>query len=415
LKEIRVGILGLGSVGRSLVKIIQDNHIRIMKEYGIDIKVKRVYGKKEEIAKLEGVKDIHITNNVEEVIFGDRIDIVCETMAGQDPEVTRKHIIRTLKGKKSVIISSSKALATDMKEIIKAVADNKVNIKYDACVGGGIPVAKVLGTTFAGDTLKSIGGVVSSDANYIYSIMGDQNISFEEALEMLKKIKYEEGEEFIDILEHDILSELVILGLFAMNTVIDINSMKPINVHEPDKKDFMGFSKLGYKIKPMGILKKVDEELQYYAGPVAVDSGSVFGSIGKDNCLIFLEGEKYGRLGLLSENRGGDPTALAMFDDLINLLTLKRTKNPVKINIHENPPKNRMDGKFILRVPCCDGLKDFITEIKEEEGSLLVGMIEIQGELFLETDRISWERKDEFIKSLLEDGIEIKSCVPIFC
>ncbi len=415
MREIRLGILGLGMVGRSLIEIIQENHTRIIKEYGIDLKIKRVYSEDRDISKIYEKKGLRVTDNIEEVIFGERIDIVCEALTGVDSEFTRKHILRTIKGKRSVIISSMKALATDMREIIKAVADNKVDIKYDACVGGGIPVAKILETTFAGDTIRCIGGIVSSDTNYIYSLMGEENIDFNEASEKLKKIKYEKEEDLIDIVEHDTLSELVILGLYAMNTAIDLKTMNALPIDKPDKKDFMGYGKLGYKIKPMGILKKSSDGISYYAGPVGVINGDVFGSISKDNCLIFLEGYKYGRLGLLSQNRGGNPTALAMFDDLINLLTLKRSKNPIKINIHENQPQNGFDGKFILRIPWHEGLNDFITALGLEENISLLGIIRFQEDLFLEIDRISWNKKEEFIERLMQEGIQIKSCFPIFC
>ena len=414
MKEVRLGILGLGAIGSSLIKIIQENHTRIMKEYGIDLIIKRVYSEEKDISKEPWTKGLYITNNIEEVIFGERVDIVCETLEGKEPEFIKKHIIRTLKGKRSMIISNSKALAADIREIIKAMSDNKVDIKYDACIGGGIPVAKIIETTFTGDRIKCIGGILNSEINYIYSLIEKENLEFEEAVEKLKEKEYRKNTDISNLTEYETMSELVILGLYAMNTAINLKNIDTTATIHPDKKDFIGCKKLGYTIKPMGILNKDIDGVTYYTGPVAVKTQDILANISWDNCLVFLEGEKSGRLGLTSQNKGGDPTALAMFDDLVNLLTLKRNKNPTKINIHEKSPQKCLNGKHIFSIPWYRGINDFLTAITLEEGIPVSNMVEMLGTLFLESGEISWARKEELTRRLMEEGIQIKNSFPIF-
>ncbi|WP_319370762.1 hypothetical protein [uncultured Ilyobacter sp.] len=414
MKEVRLGILGLGVIGRALIKIIQENHTRIMKEYGIDFIIKRVYTEEKESSNEQWAKDLYITNNIEEVIFGERIDIVCETLEGKEPEFVRKHIIRTLKGKRSMIISNSRALASDIREIIKTMSDNKVEIRYNACVGGGIPVATVIETTFTGDRIKSIGGILSRETNSLYSLMKDENMEFLEALEELNKKVFIKNITFSDLLEHEIMSELVILGLYAMNTVIDLKNMKIEPTIHPDKIDFNGCRQLEYTIKPMGILNKNKDGLFYYTGPVAIKEKNILANISGDDSLVFLDGEKYGRLGFMSQKMEENPTALAMFDDLVNLLTLKRSKNPIKININETFPQKKLYGKYIFSIPWRDGINNFITAICLEENITIQNMFELQGRLFFETKEISWNQKEEFERHLMEEGIQIKSSFPIF-
>jgi len=396
LKEIRLGILGFGSIGKSLVNIIQENHTRIMKEYGIDLIIKRIYSEEKETIKEYKSKGLFITDNMEEVIFGERIDIVCEALEEKEAEFVNKHIIRTFKGKRPMIISSSKALASDIKEVIKAMSDNKVDIRYDACVGGGIPVAKVLETAFTGDKIIGIGGIFSDVKTSYYSISEDEkNTSFN----------------FID---YETMSQLVILALYGMNTVIDLKNMKIDPVSIPDEADIKGCKQLGYAVKEMGILHKINNDLFYYIGAVAVNTKDILANISQKDCLIFLEGEKYGKLEFLSQNMGEIQTALAMFDDLINLLTLKRNKNPVKIDINEMPPKKKLDGKYIFSIPWYDGIKEFITAISLEDNIPIENMFKLEKRLFLETKKVSWDIKEEFTRHLMEEGVQIKITIPVF-
>jgi homoserine dehydrogenase len=397
LKEVRLGILGFGAVGKSLINIIQENHTRIMKEYGIDLIIKRVYSEEKEISKEYKSKGLYITNNIEEVIFGERVDIVCEALEEKEPEFVSKHIIRTLKGKRSMIISSCRALATDIKEVIKAMSDNKVDIRYDACVGGGIPVAKVLETAFTGDKIVGIGGIFSKLKTNLYS-----------------ETEKEKTTLISDYIDYETMSQLVILGLYGMNTVIDLKNMKIAPLILPDKTDLAGCERLGYAIKEMGVLNKSSHGLFYYTGPVAVKTCDILANISPNDCLIFLEGEKYGRLEFLSQNMREIQMALAMFDDLINLLTLKRNKNPVKININEMPPQKCLDGKYLLTIPWYEGVKEFITAISLEENIPVSNMFKYEERLFLETKEISWATKEEFARHLMEEGVQIKSTIPVF-
>ncbi|WP_320046556.1 hypothetical protein [uncultured Ilyobacter sp.] len=394
MKEVRLGILGFGAIGKSLVNIIQENHTRIMKEYGIDLIIKRVYSEEKEISKEYKSEGLYITNNIEEVIFGERVDIVCEALEGKEPEFVSKHIIRTLKGKRSMIISSSRALAADIKEVIKAMSDNKVDIKYDACVGGGIPVAKVLETAFAGDKIIGIGGIFSKVKTSLYSTI--------------------ENEKNIPFLDYETMSQLVILALYGMNTVIDLKNMKIDPITIPDGTDITGCKQLGYAIKDMAILNKSNNGLFYYTGSVAVKTKDILANISPKDCLIFLEGERYGRLEFLSQNMGKIQMALAMFDDLINLLTLKRKKNPVKININEMPPQKKLDGKYIFSIPWYDGVSEFITAISLEDNIPVSNIFKLEERLFLETKEIPWTTKEEFARHLMEEGVQIKSTIPVF-
>lgn len=320
LEKWKIGFLGLGVVGAELVNIIRNNIANVYEKYGVTLEIGKIYVR--DIGKKRGIDttNLQLTADADEVINDRDTDIVCECIGGAGTEETRELILKAIQNGKSVVLSSKKALALYGPEILELAGRNSAMVRFDATVGGGIPVAKVIKECFKGEEIRSVVGILNATSNFIYSKMQKEALSFEAALKKAQELGYAENDPTEDIGGWDALYKSVILVMFSMKRWVDIRKIKITPFSDVNVTDMKYANELGYQIKPLVIVEN-GEPLVYRIGPCLIKESHIAANTFQNNNMIVFEGSNSGVLGFYGQGAGSKPTASAMFDDLVGIVT----------------------------------------------------------------------------------------------
>jgi homoserine dehydrogenase len=318
---VKIGILGLGVVGSELVSLIRRNASRIELETGVKIEIGKVFVRSMNKPRTIDTTGLNLTTNINEIINDSSVSVICECMGGSGFEQTYEIVKTCLKQKKHVIMSSKKTLANYAEALLYYVSQNNVTLKYDATVGGGIPIAKVLENSFKGDKLTGIYGVFNATSNFIYSKMIQESQSFESALKEAQNKGYAENDPSDDVDGFDSLNKLVILTLFGTGKIVRPDWINPESFRQIDIKDMNYAAELGYTIKPVAAADLHNGHIACKVAPFLVPAANIISQTSNNFNAIVLEGENCGALAFYGQGAGAAPTASAMFDDLVGLFS----------------------------------------------------------------------------------------------
>lgn len=318
MKKIKVGLLGLGVVGAELANIINSNKESIRQKYGIEMELGKVYVRDLQKKRNTDISPSSLTSSAEEVLMDS--DIVCECMGGSGTEITKNYVIRCIESGKPVIMSSKKVIALYGKDILDLCLSQKSQIRFDATVGGGIPIAKVIKECFKGERITKAVGILNATSNYICSSMERKGYTFEQALQKAQELGYAENDPTEDIDGFDALYKVIVLSLFAMKSWVNIKEMSTKSFSTIDLIDMKYAQELGYKIKPLAIFEKKDSKFIYRVGPCLIAENHIAANVINNFNIIVFEGSNSGKLGFYGQGAGSKPTASAMYDDLISVL-----------------------------------------------------------------------------------------------
>ncbi len=321
MKTVGIGILGLGAIGGELVRIILKNTPRIRDFYGIDIQIKGIYVRDVEKKRDIDTENLPLTDHAEEVIENEEIDLICECMGGSGTEHTYPLIRKALELKKSVVMSSKKVLALYGLELLELSRRKKAVLCYDATVGGGIPIEKVVENSFYYQEIRKIYGILNGTSNFICSSMFLKHKTFRQALKEAQRLKYAENDPSDDIDSFDALYKAKILALLCMERSFDMDKVTPRSLRGIQNIDLELLQEEGFTIKPIVSMDNQGERMLYIIGPAVVSlEENVCSDIDYNNNIIALIGSRSGELSFSGQGAGKSPTASVMFDDLLNTL-----------------------------------------------------------------------------------------------
>lgn len=197
---IKIALLGLGTVGSGVLKIIKNNQKKIKQTSGEEIVIKKALVRN--LKKHQNVaKEVELTTNYDDILHDAEIKIVVELMGGLHP--AKEYISEALNAGKNVVTANKGLMATFGSELIALAAKNKCDLMYDASVAGGIPILRTLSTSYASDNISEIQGIINGTTNYILSQMGEKGLSYDEALKNAPKLGFVEADPTNDVTGKD--------------------------------------------------------------------------------------------------------------------------------------------------------------------------------------------------------------------
>lgn len=414
-KNVKIGILGLGTVGSELVSLVQENKDKMERETGKRLQIDKVFVRSMTKNRNIDTSNLLLTDNIADIIDDPEIDIICECIGGNGFDETKNYVLNAINNRKHVVMSSKKALAIYSEELLQAAFAKNIQFKYDASVGGGIPIAKVLDHAFKGDHVLKISGIFNATSNFIYSKMQNDNLDYSQALKLAQQNGYAENDPSDDVDGIDSKNKLAILTLFGLQMFIAPSSLLTQSFKNIEFTDMKYANELGYRIKPLATLKAINSHYEYFIGPCLVKSGHIFATTENNFNSIIIEGENSGEIGFYGQGAGGRPTATAMFDDLVNII--KSPKAETKLSIIPFPLNKlrKLETPLYWRISAND-------KIGSEQISNLFSGLNITIEKLVEKDNneilvISGNLKENDLETLKKNiensGLELKCCLPI--
>jgi len=364
---IKVGIIGVGTVGTSVAEILRDNADVISARAGVDIVVKS--GVVKNLKKDRGL-DIIITDNVDDILDDKEIDIVVELMGGVDEPF---QVVKKALNAGKAVVTANKALLAYHRYELQAIAGN-IAFEYEASVAGGIPIITALRDGLSANHIESIMGIMNGTCNYMMTEMTNNGVSYDAILKEAQDLGYAESDPSFDVGGFDAAHKLLILASIAYGIDAKPEDILIEGIDKVRSEDIAFAKEFGYAIKLLGIAKKDENEVELRVHACLIKQEEMIAKIDGVMNAISVVGDKVGETLYYGPGAGGDATASAVVANIIDIarsgkstpmLGFNRPMEGSKLTLKSTDDIN---SKYYLRINVSDrtGVLASVTKLFEE-------------------------------------------------
>jgi homoserine dehydrogenase len=317
MKKVKVGLIGFGTVGSGVVKILQKNSKLIEKRMGAKILLKRIVDIDVKTDRGVKLRPGILSTKADDVIKDPEIDIVMELIGGIEPAKT--FILKAIQNGKHIITANKALLALHGDEIFRAAQHSGVDVNFEASVGGGIPLIRSIKEGLVANRIHSIFGILNGTSNYILSKMTDEGRSFKEVLREAQEKGYAEADPTYDIEGIDAAHKLAILIRLAFGTSIQFKEIFIGGISEITPLDIQFGREFGYRIKLLAITKTDQGKIEARVHPTLIPEGHLLSTVEGVFNAIYIKGDAIGPTLFYGQGAGQMPTGSAVVSDLVEL------------------------------------------------------------------------------------------------
>jgi homoserine dehydrogenase len=325
-QSVRVALLGCGTVGGGVLRLLRDNAAQLESRVGAPIEVTHVLVRSLDKQRVEECRREWLTTEADRVFADAAVDVVLEVMGGEEP--ARDYIQRAIQAGKAVVTANKLLIAQHGAELVELAISRKVDLGFEASVGGGIPIIRTLREALASDSVASVHAILNGTSNYILTRMRDAGLSFESALGEAQKLGYAEADPSLDVDGHDAAQKLAVMAMLAFGARVNTRDMLVEGIRSLDETDFRLADRFGFTLKHLGIGYDRGERIELRVHPALVKKTSVLANI--DGVLngVFIMGRALGPCLLVGRGAGDMPTAVSVVADLVDVSRARRGGEP---------------------------------------------------------------------------------------
>ena len=317
MKKIHVGLLGFGTVGSGMVKILLENREVIESRLGASLALKRIAVHDLERNREVAVDASLLTTDAEMVIDDPEVDIVVELIGGYEP--AKRFMLRAIENGKQVVTANKALLAAYGDEIFSAASQKGVEVGFEASVGGGIPLIRSMKEGLVANRIESLFGILNGTANYILTKMTDQGIPFSEVLKEAQALGYAEADPTFDIEGIDTAHKLTVLLAIAYGVPIDSKAVYTEGISKITPLDIKFMKEFGYRIKLLAISKDDGGAIEARVHPTLIPDDSMLANVNEAYNALYIKGDAVGNVMLYGPGAGMMPTGSAVVSDLVDV------------------------------------------------------------------------------------------------
>ena len=315
--EVRVGIVGYGTVGRATVEILTSNAEAIrLRTDGIPIRVTRI-ARKTPSASECGVNGVRIESDWQPIASADDVDIVVEAIGGTD--IAYDVVRSSLEHGKAVVTANKALIALHGEELFALAQQKNLPIGIEASVAGGVPVIRAISEALAADTIQAIYGIVNGTCNYILTQMEQHGIEFAQALRQAQKAGYAEADPSLDLDGLDARDKIAILARIAFGHAINPAEIPVTGIRNITATDFHYAHRLNSTIRLVASAERTAKGIHMSVQPWLEPRDSMLAKVDGANNAIFIAGEKVGTQMLYGRGAGGGATGTAVLSDVLQI------------------------------------------------------------------------------------------------
>ena len=318
MNEIKIGLLGLGTVGAGVVRILQSHGAELTERAGCRLTVTAI-ADLDLVRPREGLdlKRLPLSADAGRVLDDPSIHVVIELMGGLEP--ARTFILRALAAGKHVVTANKALLAHHGPELFEEARRNRVMLGFEAAVAGGIPLIRAVKDGLPANRIRSAFGIVNGTCNYILSKMTDEGLDFSVVLKEAQSRGYAEADPTLDIEGLDSAHKLQILAMLAFRTAVDLKDIYTEGITGVSQEDVVNARELGYRIKLLAIAKAGDGALEARVHPTMIPAASPMAAVSGVFNAVFITGDNVGDLMFYGRGAGQLPTASAVWSDALDI------------------------------------------------------------------------------------------------
>jgi len=317
MKKINIGLIGFGKIGSGVVKALRAKRAFLREKSGVEINIARICDKDIKSKRQVKVDKKILTVSLGKVLYDPNIHIVVELVGGIHP--AKDIILEALRSGKHVVTANKALLADSGYEIFSLANTLKLAVGFEASVGGGIPIIKSLKEGFIANSFDLIYGIVNGTSNFILSRMGEESISFKDALKIAQGKGYAEKDPYLDTSGMDSSHKLSILALLGFGIAARPSEIYTEGITEIESSDIQYAAELGYAVKLLAIAKRSGDSLELRVHPTLISKSHLLANVNGVYNAIFVKGDLIGENLFYGQGAGALPTSSAVVSDIIGI------------------------------------------------------------------------------------------------
>jgi len=356
IRPVKVGIIGLGTVGGGVVRILQKHHDDFLRDQGVDIQLIAAASNIPEQAAELGITDIFTTDGFD-VINNPEIDIVIELVGGTG--IARTFVFAAVEAGKRVITANKAIMATSGHELLAKAGAKGLEVAFEASVGGGIPIIGALRNSLIGNRIESVMGIVNGTTNYMLTRMSEAGLDYDSALKEAQALGYAEADPTADVGGADAAAKIAILTALAYNTEVLLEQVPMEGITELSPVDLDFAREMGNCIKLLAIANRTSEGIDMRVHPTMLPKSHALASVNGVMNAIFVVGDAVGETMFYGAGAGSGPAASAVVGDLIEVaqrIAYGITRPYIRFGTEQLPlmPMEDVVCGYYLRLPVPD-------------------------------------------------------------
>lgn len=317
LKQLRIGLLGLGNIGTGTYKTLEMNRPHIEKTTGIDFQITKILEMNTDWDRGIYVDPTKYTQNPDDIFKSDEIDIVIELLGGVEPATS--YMLDAMKNGKSVVTANKAAVAENFELLTETAIANNVQFKYEASVAGGIPIINAITNALAANEFQEIMGILNGTTNYILTKMTQEDRSYDDVLIEAQEKGFAESDPTADVEGIDVANKLSILISIVFGKRVHPNDIPTKGITKISKEDIENAEEGDCVIKLIASAFMADGELNYFVQPTLVNKQHPLADVNNEFNAVFLKGNAVDDLMFYGKGAGPLPTASAVLGDVIEI------------------------------------------------------------------------------------------------
>ncbi len=320
MKPIKVGLLGIGTVGSGTFNVLKRNQEEITRRAGRAIQITMVADLNTERAKELTNGECEIVNDANLVVTNPDIDIVIELIGGYG--IAKDLVMKAIANGKHVVTANKALLATHGTEIFKAAQEKGVMVAFEAAVAGGIPIIKALREGLTANRIQWIAGIINGTTNFILSEMRDKGLDFATVLKEAQRLGYAEADPTFDIEGVDAAHKVTLMSAIAFGIPVQFDKAYVEGITKLQAIDIEYAEELGYRIKLLGIAKRTEKGIELRVHPTLIPTKRLIANVEGAMNAVLVQGDAVGATLYYGKGAGSEPTASAVIADLVDITRL---------------------------------------------------------------------------------------------
>ena len=313
METIKIGYLGFGTVGGGTYKILEMNKDKIERENGVRLVSEKALVR--DVSKQHAGPASLFTTNADDIVSNPNIDVVVEVLGGVEPATSL--MLKAMKNGKHVVTANKAALAASWEALHSCARENNVQLRYEASVGGGIPVLTSIQDALSGNEITEMLGIVNGTTNYILTKMDEEGQSYEEALTAAQRLGFAEADPTADVEGIDAANKLCILMALCFGKYVAPDAIPRVGISRIGKADIEAAKSAGECIKLIARAAFKDGSIEYEVKPMRLPLSHPLSGVKNEFNAVFVNGNAVGELMFYGKGAGALPTGSAVVGDII--------------------------------------------------------------------------------------------------
>ena len=321
LKELRVGLLGIGTVGGGTYKVLTRNAAEITRRTGVAINVTQVADRNIGHAKMVTNGNSALTTDAFAIVNNPEIDVVVELIGGYT--LSKELVLKAIENGKHVVTANKALLALHGNEIFAAAQKAGVIVAFEAAVAGGIPIIKALREGLGANHIEWVAGIINGTTNFILTEMREKGLAFADVLGEAQRLGYAEADPTFDVEGIDAAHKLTIMSAIAFGMPMKFEQAYTEGITKLQQTDIKYAEELGYRVKLLGITKRTNEGVELRVHPTLIPEKRLVANVNGAMNAVVVKGDAVGPTLYYGAGAGAEPTASAVVADLMDVARLQ--------------------------------------------------------------------------------------------